>query len=186
MITLFVLEGFWLWAVLGVSFLLLGTFTYRERYSAATGDVVALLVLLAFTGNLNSTWEYVRHNPLPSLGILVGYLVLGVVWARLKWSFLIRRLKKLVDAHKQAVLKSSEARDNYSLVGTGVIYHNNDGGRYEIQMDRFKSKIIGWIAYWPMSLLLWLVGDFIHDLFDTLYRAIKGHFQRAADNTFNG
>lgn len=221
MITLFLLEGFVLYAALGIWLVILGACVYSERYTVATLDVLALVGLLTVTGHLHlaNTWHYILHNPFIILGGIVGFLIAGVVWARIKWGLLIARLRVKVDQWKkdsaaaearafaqheadvareraefEAAVRSAprvfEARAYvprkvelpYDLRDKVTM---NEDGRLSITIDRYKARIIGWIHYWPMSILLWIFGDFIRDVMDAIYRRIKGYFVRVADDGLN-
>lgn len=71
----------------------------------------------------------------------------------------------------------------YELIGQVSV---NGDGLLSIVFERFKSRIMGWIGYWPMSVILWLVGDFVHDVLEQIVRLIRAHFVRSADQKLNG
>lgn len=212
MITLFLLEGFWLYLSLGVWLVVLGTSVYSERYTLATLDVLALVGLLSVTGHIHlaDTWSYILHNPLVIVGIVLAYLAVGVAWARIKWGLLIARLKTQVEewktdrerqiAREKENFEREQSKDHlpdhlrgkgftpsraelsYELLGKVTLDEN---GRLSIVIDRYKSRIIGWAHYWPMSALMWFLGDFIHDVYEAMYRRVRGYFQRLADDALN-
>lgn len=215
MIILFPLVGFWLWASFVAAAVILGSCVYVEKYTVATIDFLALLVLLSVTGNIHlaNTWSFIQANPLMIVGGALGFLAVGVVWARFKWSLLIDKLKVDVDkwradqAAAQERAKAAFDRDfeknsarnsragdpppvfepkpleiSHQLEGKISL---DKGGKVAIKIDNFKSRIIGWMAYWPMSILVYVLGDFLHDLFSKLFKLIRAHFQQAADSKLN-
>lgn len=229
MLTLFLLDGFFLWGSVGICAILLGTCVYAERYSLATLDVLALMGLLAVTGNFNigASWAYCLHNPMIVVGAVAGFFAVGVAWARIKWGLLTDRLKDEVDAWRAEIALTNKnnaaafekAKNAYAewkimplverqsrrlnfqdepleskpktvLECTPPYELRNkiqvdDDGRIRVVIENFKSKIIGWMAYWPVSMFLWVTGDFIHDLFNKLYMTVRDYFQRLADDKLN-
>lgn len=224
MITLFLLTGFWLLATEVLWLVLLASFIYSEKYTAATVDVLLFLGLLSVTGNIHlaNTWEYILHNPLVIVGGLFAYLAIGVLWSRIKWGLLIGKIKPDVDAwraaHARDVARCQAEYDAkkaaydakkaaydadpmgrnsprdldtlvlpelslpYSLAKKVTL---GKDGKVSIIIDNFKSRIIGWMSYWPVSISVYILGDWIHDLFEKLFKTIRAHFQRVADKGLN-
>jgi hypothetical protein len=122
------------------------------------------------------------------VNIILGaglYLLAGVVWARLKWSLTLRKITDS-DAYKtyrgsENYAKKSNGDLPHSLSGKGLRWVNE---RLTVPVDSYKSRIIGWIGYWPVSATLWVVGDFVADVMNAIYRWIRGHFQGVADRAF--
>jgi hypothetical protein len=57
-------------------------------------------------------------------------------------------------------------------------------GKPKVDVSHYRKRIMGWMAYWPASGFLWLAGDLLADLFDQLYRMVRGYFQKMADSEF--
>jgi hypothetical protein len=58
-------------------------------------------------------------------------------------------------------------------------------GKVRLEVDNFKTKIIGWMTYWWVSMPVWLLGDALHELFETLYLSVRRFYQRMADSALN-
>jgi uncharacterized membrane protein len=189
MIVLFPLIGFWFWAVWVVSACWLFSAVYSDHYFQASVDVVALLVLLSITGNIHlaNCWQYVLHNPVAILGSALAYLGVGVVWSMLKWRLMLRRFKRQLAKHweseeAKATGASHSRTIPYSLERKGL---RLEQGKVRLEVDNFKTKIIGWMTYWWVSMPVWLLGDALHELFETLYLSVRRFYQRMADSALN-
>jgi hypothetical protein len=189
MIILFPFVGIWLWLYVFVSFIGLCTWTYRDMYRWCSADAVLFLALLSVTGHINvfGFLHYAKENPLILLGWVVAYLAIGIVWARLKWQLLLRRVKAKCEKwrkdHSQGKdqFEASLYRSDLSIIGVKL----EADGKFKIDMDFYKSRIKGWIAFWHVSALLWIVGDFLRDVIDTCFRLIRKHLESAANAELN-
>ena len=186
MIVLFPLIGFWFWLVCAASLIWLFAAVYDDHYVQATVDLVLLVVLMSVTGNLHiaGVWAFVQHNPAAIVIGILGYLSVGVTWSLVKWRLMLRKFKALLvqSNRKNADNPSAEKSVPYSLEAKGVRLKD---GKFTLQVDDFKSKIIGWMAYWWVSMPVWLIGDALHELFETLYLKVRSLYQRLADAALN-
>jgi hypothetical protein len=184
MIILFPLVGFWFWLYLIVSCSFLFTWAYKDEYTLCTLDVLVFLLLFSITGKIDvfGTLHYVRDNPAIIVAGVLAYGLIGTMWARLKWQLLLRKLKTRVDAERPTNPEKVLAEVPYALRLEGFKMVD---GKLKLSVDHYRSRIIGWMAYWHVSAVMWLVGDFLRDVFDSLYRMVRGHFQSAADSMFD-
>lgn len=188
MIILFPFAGIWLWLYIVVSFIGLCTWTYRDMYRWCSADVVLFLALLSVTGHINvfGFLHYAKENPFMVLAEAVGFLAVGIIWARIKWPLLVRKIKvkcerwrKLMEAYKE----ENQHQHVYELTAIGVSL--DPDGKFKIDMNFYKSRIKGWIAFWPVSVLLWIVGDFLRDVIDSCFLLIRKHLESAANSELN-
>jgi len=184
MIVLFPLVGFWFWFAWVVAGSWLFAAVYSDRYFQATLDLVLLLALLSVTGNIRlaASWQYALHNPGAILGGAVAYLAVGVAWSLIKWRLLLRRLKLALRAHGFKPEHWLSQALPVELERQGLKFER---GRVRLEVDDFKAKIVGWMTYWWVSMLLWVFGDAVHDLFEALYFSVRSYYQRVADSALN-
>lgn len=57
-------------------------------------------------------------------------------------------------------------------------------GKPTVQARRHASRITGWMAYWPLSMIGWFIGDFLMDIWGTIYNLFAKLFQGVADRQF--
>lgn len=188
MITFFTLTGFWVWASLAVGAFFLGRSVYKESYGWATFDILTVAALLATTGNLPilDLWHWATQSPEVLAGVIFGYLLIGVAWALIKWKFTLRRLRSSFNewASEQGDLSDVKNRLMIHLPPHLYGLSLTQEGKAQVRIGRYTSRIIGWMAYWPVSALLWLIGDFFADIYRAVYDRLAGVFQSMADNEF--
>lgn len=185
MIVLFPLVGFWFWAAWVASACWLFAAVYSDRYFQASVDVLLLLVLLSITGNihLSDSWQYILHNPIAILGGALAYLGIGVVWSMIKWRLMLRRFKNMLSAHRKTETSDPGRSLPYELERKGL--RVTADGKVRLEVDNFKTKIIGWMTYWWVSVPVWILGDALHELFETLYLSVRRFYQQMADSALN-
>jgi len=153
----------------------------------ATIDLILLLGILSVTGNFDAAgaWAYIHDHPVHIILGAALYLLAGTVWARLKWSLTLRKITDSEDykSYRSSTeyAKKSSGDLPYNLSGKGLRWVND---RLTVPVDTYKARIIGWISYWPVSATLWMIGDFVADVMNAIYRRIRGHFQGVADSAF--
>ena len=157
MITFFVLGGLWFWLLVVIATILLIAAIEKDSPGWAALTIFATLTLLFFGGlrtELSEIFSWIWHNPGSFIGIFLGYLVLGTVWAIIKWYWFLLELKR----------KNQEEKKK-KIWGVGNLARDN------------KSKIINWMMYWPFS----LIWTGLNDPFQAIYRRLTGTFQAMAN-----
>ena len=158
---------------------------YRNWHQLLLVDVGVFYVVLVLTGYkpLSNTIEWVQTHPVGALLVVLGYLFAGVVWATLKWKLHLQKLRAEYDAWLSSSKKVPETDFDlpYELKGQGMTVVS---GKRTVDVAKFKSRIIGWLAYWPISIVLWFIGDFLADVFNQIYRMVRRFFQGMADREF--
>ena len=109
-----------------------------------------ILVEKAFIPFLKPIWFYVIANPLSVVGIVIGYIIIGVLWSFFKWFWF---------------LKGKKAAAHYTPGDLTLHY---------------KVMLMRWVGYWPISLSwdviqfpvtkLW---RWVYDLVADAYRSIE-------------
>jgi hypothetical protein len=165
---------------------------YSDRYFQATLDLVLFAALLGVTGNIHlaDTWQYVLQNPVSILGFGVAYLGLGILWSLVKWRLMLRRFKALLreagfdDKMKQRIAETG-GKDMSLPWHLGQLGLQLKEGKIRLEVDNFKTKIVGWMTYWWVSMPVWVVGDALHELFETIYLSVRRFYQQMADSSLN-
>lgn len=187
----------WFWMVIGAFIVFELILTDSERYGAATFVFLTFASIMIF-GN-DAIFAFLASNPLWVLGILIGYLVIGVVFSIYKWFSYVR----------DCLNKSKEARmhflHNNGIKDAGLDTPVPDGLKdlwsglrkptelewypYNYANDRtkppkafsHKSSIIGWMSYWPF----FLVASLIRDPFVFMYKYCSTLFDRISSSVYN-
>lgn len=90
------------------------------------------------------------------------YAIAGMAWSAWRW---FKHIKTKIEEY-------TELRDNL----TQKDLEQWIGQSYSLTLSHNKSRIMGWIAWWPWSLFWNLTQDF----FTTIYDAMKGIYEKIA------
>lgn len=98
-------------------------------------------------------------NPMTILSGILIYIAIGVSWSFFKW------------------IKF--------LIGERDSYDGYDRKNIKIpQASNYKSTIIFWTAYWPISVIRYVLGSLLEDLFTFVWKRFSSLYQRVADKIF--
>lgn len=146
--------------------------------------------------------EWVSAHVLDSLWLVLGYLALGVGWSFVKWfSFLLgfrdqyRELKAaFLDRQKELVsitgrkneLADQSEEERMKAFHRSIAFETYRGQRLtdKPKASKNKSRIVAWMAYWPLSLVGTLLNDPVRRLFNWLFSGFKALYQQMADAIF--
>jgi len=101
------------------------------------------------------------------IGILV-YLVLGGVWSVYRW---LNYCRKFIQEHPYTITV-----EEYSS-GRRVLLTEEQYYKSELLPSKNRSRLIGWVAYWPWSLVWNITGD----LLTTVYNLLVDIYKRTAE-----
>jgi hypothetical protein len=196
-LTLFVFGSVGFWILLAaVSCLFICLLEYRKG-GWATVALIATLVLLYWLGNLRFAW--VIHHPLQTAGYFVAYLVLGTGWAIFKWWRFVRNLAHgcrdlLMDFLRHHAIVEKTVPENLKdewkeWVSKEPRYHKlnlqtNENGVVPPHPNDHKEEIYLWMAFWPWSVLWFILDEPIRKIFRTIYRRIREYLVAISQREF--
>ena len=207
---LFVLGGFWFWALVAVELIWLFVAVKHERGTWATFSVLTFALMMWLFGNFN-VFKYVFQNPIFVLSCFAGYLLLGVGWSFAKWYLFNRAIKETYGRMKEAFLARNHVTGampdalkdewlGYLSDSSHWKSHNDDWTTYvpltysRVQhvgditpkASDYKSDIIFWISYWPISGLWSLLHDFVERMINEIYNYFKSVYDSITTRMFQG
>lgn len=211
MLTLFLFGTFWFWSLLIIASIALVVCLEKDNdIRGATIAFIGALAAILFLGNL-SWLSWILENPL-QIGLLVmGYLVIGVGWGIAKWwiylhdvstrnrteriDWLKKRLENLkpttysIDRCEAALeqgydfqLWPPEVKKDWEHY---VKMEYNCNIKQPMVSDN-KSRITGWMTYWPWSALWTLINDPVRRFYRWAYTQLHGLLQGMSDKAFKG
>jgi hypothetical protein len=160
----------WFWIVFGVWALILFVSVETDRPGVATITSLAFFGVFAYWGALpggGGVLATLAANPFTVALLLVGFFVLGTVWAVVKWWFYVRRLAE----KRREQLEAGDVR--YGKIKKPSVSEN-------------KSRIMTWMCFWPFSFIWTMIDDPVRMVFKAIYTKIRGLLQRIADRAFEG
>lgn len=120
-----------------------------------------------------------EHLPLLIAGV-VGYLVAGVLWSFAKWAMLVkdawRARQHLEEAAPQDEGKSFDQWFEDKQ-------HRHPAARRPVAKEN-KSRIATWFAWWPISLLNFLVFDALRRLGRYIVEKLNAVYERITDSLY--
>lgn len=153
------LFGGTIWMIVVATIFLIAIFwsDYSENGFAITFSFGAILALFYFWGSA-PLWEVF---PLFSWKFLALYFSIGIGYAVMK-TFLYFKKK---------------AKNRFSGKTQEEIWSDT---KYDL-----KGNVFRWWFAWPVSLIVWIVGDLVADVFSAIWTRIKGVFEKVAKAGIN-
>lgn len=190
------------WVIFATLATILSVVVINEKGILSSALSLGVLVMLA------SKWQSILTNPFPLIAGVGGYLILGLLWSRFKWSrFLSEKFDKFQVAIQSFMKTGNLDKDKLlALKGSALEEYKNEvrnrsgerfAGEYSAKtVSEFnaslapkavtnKASIVMWIAYWPVTVFWYLCADIITDIGRGLYRMVGGHFQKMSTEKFN-
>lgn len=160
----------------------------NDRAGGAGISVVIFGLLLQFLGGVD-VFGTIWNNPVYILVFLALYLVAGTVWAVSKWYIFVKKIARKYREIKTEFLHSRKLEPGDPLDDkqrAELLRQARDSGIKEVppRANSNKSRIIGWMVFWPISLVWSLLDDFVKELFTQVYDFIGGFLQRISNRVF--
>lgn len=189
MSTLFVFGAVGFWILVLVAFILLMLCVQFERYLFAFCTVGATLAFLYFCGN-SGIIEWIAANPLQIVLAIVVYILAGTGWSLGKWFlFVVDRKEKLIEFKDEWLRENPEGDFKAYFNSDKIIYREGKNAHirqhYGVPEPRdHKVRILGWMGWWPWSLLNALLFEFFKRVFQHVYNSLAGVFRRIAKRVY--
>ena len=125
-----------------------------------TGASVVLAVLFGVIVYITpGLLDFIILNPFNILVTLASYVFIGLFWSFFKWFRLLLKIKAsyVKNGTKVTTLPSASDYSNY---------------------------IIFWIAYWPISVLRYFLGDFLEEIITRFSKIFGSVYQRISGFVF--
>ena len=192
MFEIIAVTGLLWWAMIGVVFVTMLVALEKESYGWLWGIGIITLLAHEFLSDF-SPIGYIVANPMTIVYGVIGYLVVGMNWGFVKWWFFTRA----------AATAYREARDRkYPNMPAGEMLTPEQRERLfndfvipskyvpiltDRRVSNYKTRIITWVTYWPISMFWTLLNDPIKMLVKFLYhRVIKAGMIAITQMNING
>ena len=174
-------------------------FVATEKYFFCIVDLIATAVGVYFLFDVNIV-AYVQAHPMEVLKYALGYFfVAGAGWAAaLKWPTFLLAFKDerakatkryeagerfgagsrrpLVDQYGHV----TPVRPEQQSLKEFLSFQNYLGNPLDVapKAANNKERIMAWIAFWPASIVATVVGDYLRNVVEWVYRIISGTLDR--------
>jgi hypothetical protein len=178
------------WVLTGVlvTFVLLIFLVELEYFGWSTLLMIATIASVQFL-HVANIWEWAKQNYILTLVCIAMYLLLGVVWSFAKWIFFLRKFNRkrleVIDQWKFNP-KQSETRagkDTEEVI-TNLLqreHYKKTNLASRPVAAQYKTTIIEWMLWWPISMIGTFLNDPVRDLFNFMYEHLSGLYQQMAD-----
>ncbi len=175
---------FWLVFVLAPVILIGWALWWDSGFGAGAAAIVTLiaLVLLSPSVHLTSLWHW------STLFYVLAYVAVGVLWALWKWYVLCLDALKRLNEHR---VEWQREYDSHSVKPAGSAYDTfatfvSTYQNIPPSVTRNKERVVSWMMFWPWSVVLTVIGDYIARFFRWIYRQISTILERIRDWVFRG
>jgi hypothetical protein len=159
--------GFYL--LLLLSAILMSEMLDNDAAGWATIVAIVTLGMLVVFGGFNPISYLAAHPGEIVLGV-AAYFFAGSVWSLVKWYFWLIKMRRRLD--------SGETVSRVVYGCTWVSFPPRPGDH--------KSRIIGWIALWPASMLWTIINDPVRRAAEEIYARLGGTYQHISNRVFQG
>jgi hypothetical protein len=162
MLEIFALWTIWFWVLSLAGFILVTAFVENGYPGRATFSVLVFFTIMYFLGGLNAlSWLY--NNPGTFFGYLLLYFVVGTIYCVVKWYFFLLNIR--------------DGSSNEYFAGQ---WHSGNPP----SPFYFKSRLVGWIIYWPFSGLWTIINDPVRRIAQGIYSHIETLLQKISNSVF--
>ena len=159
--------GFWL--LLLLSAILMSEMLDNDCPGWATITAIVTVAILVVFGGFDPL-SYLAAHPGEIALAIAAYFAVGAGWSLLKWYFWLVKLRRQLDA----------GHDHRRVLYTAGVQ------QFPPQPGDHKSRIIGWIALWPASMLWTIINDPVRRAAEEIYTRLGGTYQRISNRVFRG
>ena len=173
---------FWLFAALAAVLLFLAVVNDSVAFGAVVAVVVAVVLRAAFEVNVA---EYLPSTWLGWIVSVGSYVITGLAWSVFKFYVTYRKSIDHIADDKQTLIvrwtKDYPALTDAEIATKWSEYVDDRAP----SVSGYKGPIFAWIVYWPLSIAIYVLGDLLADLFDSLYQWFSGVYERIAESLRN-
>jgi hypothetical protein len=194
--TLFASTTFIIGAWISIAVLVAILLEFEKEGWATT--FVSLGIALLMWNYRSDIWEVVSQNPWPTVGFVVSYIIIGIVWSFIKWTTYVKRtLGRIKKVKDEFIAEHKEINDGNRAEFNKMIekLRLKDSSGYTISVydkttlddiikkvtpvaSEKKTIITAWISYWPMSLVGTLLNNPFRQFFEWLYDNLSGYYDK--------
>jgi len=164
---LFLFGTAWFWMFMVVSSIVILSCIENDHEAAAFLSLVGTLIEVQLFGGVNVVGA-VLGDPMLLLCFVFFYFVAGTAWSFFKWFVFCK------DERKRANQAKQEKKDGKSYVPHITKPLASD----------YKSRIIGWMTFWPWSMVWFVINDPVRRAFKAIYEILQEAYQGISDRAF--
>jgi hypothetical protein len=143
----------------------------ETTFWAVAGFIVySFIALIAYDAG---PIDAITNDPFEAAWVTFSYLACGGIWSLFKWIMYMK------SDHIKHQIKL--ARDESHITDTIQFFESNDFP-YQARAAYNKDRIFSWIIAWPLSVIGYVVGDLLTDVFNWVWKHIVGVYNTITIN----
>jgi hypothetical protein len=194
--TLFASTTFIIGAWISIAVLVAILLEFEKEGWATT--FVSLGIALLMWNYRADIWDVVSQNPWPTVGFVVSYIIIGIVWSFIRWTTYVKRTLGRIKKVKDEFIAEHKEINDANRAGFNQMIEKlrlKDSDGYTISVydtttlgdiikkvtpvaSEKKTIITAWISYWPMSLVGTLLNNPFRNFFEWLYDKLSGYYDK--------
>ena len=159
-----------------------------EKNGWAT-TLFSLGTALALWSYKSEVWGFVSSNPGSTIGFVLSYIVVGVIWSLIKWRSYVGTKANSFNLIKEEFIKEyGEIKSNwkqwieYLNSISNVFYESWSPEKIvstivPLALSK-KALIVSWISYWPISFCATLLNNPFRRFFEWVYSIVSGIYEK--------
>lgn len=195
---------FWFWVSVVAIVIILFACIENETGIGATVALVIYAVLLQWVSNVDII-GFVLNNPTRTIAVAAAYVGIGIFWSAFRfWWFMGTKVQKIKDGERDWTIgKLTEINKNngmaYGVANQAAAKEYNDSGMPQTLYDDWnkyvddnspralqnKGFIMRSMGYWPISMLWFVLSDFVTELFSKIYHRLSKVYENIAQSVIN-
>jgi len=175
------LASFWgiVWTLIAI-FAISVSVEWEQGLIALGLVFVALFIPFWWSDSDLGLLTWVRAHPGQTAGLVVLYVVVGVLWALVKWRIYVYDRRDSVRDDYNGYYVQTYDRDGIKKgeiqPGSPTFEQFVESDRNPLAPSRHRERILRWMAWWPFSALSTLLSDFVARLWRRLYSLTERAF----------
>lgn len=190
----FTLTGLWFWALVAAWVIVSFVEIHKERAGWATLWLVAFLAALHLGGVVDVVHTVWTH-PWQILGAAAGYVVVGLIWTVFKFQMRLRKIR--IDINENIVPRlRTNFLDDHKVGGKAIPPDLLEDWRvaqvkdislqrslHSMELRENKSRLMLWAVWWPISMIVTAISDWVSEMFNWLiFDVFGGFFSRMVES----
>lgn len=165
-----------IFAIIGVVFLFGAVL---DGFGVAWGAIACGLAFAYFEFG-GAVTSFITTHPYELIGGIVGWFAIGAAWSVFMWT---RLNIVLLDKWNEycALANQMKAKPSKSEFLRSI---KNKVHSWRPRASEEKLRITSWIAYWPISMLLWVLKDPITRIVNWVFKKMTGVYGRISDHIY--
>ncbi len=180
----FIVGGVWFWTLAIIELIFLSIFVQNEDEWFAFYSLIVFVLLISLFGDAKIL-AYIKNNPFDVVRLGVLYTIIGFGWGIAKYFYVSKRVANKIDSikydfnndlenitkahNKHKIGEKTEQVDPENVWKTYLKSELDYEDKKQLDFYHQGTRIVFWMAYWPISLFWTLFTDILRNFAEWCY-----------------